>query len=257
MDEAALSDALRRATDDVAVPRDLVRHAEHLGRERRARRRSGAAALAVGAAVLAGGALVVQGVGGSGSAGSTSGSASSASSAAGEADAAPAPTQAQDSRGSSVPAPTPTSQSGPEQPSAEAAAPGPLTDSAGCLPALTVDGASSGRTAPVRAGASVEVVGAASCGPLPAGTRFVITLDVAGDATAPAVLADVEPDADGSFDARVTVPASTPAGPAVLAVRDGGQRSCPSAAECPGAVDLRVLADPPPDRPAPTPEESS
>lgn len=251
MDEAELSRALRRATDDVAVPRDLLRHAERLGRERRARRRSVASALAVSVVVLTGGALVVTQGGGSESASSTSGgSADSAaggseSSAAGGSEAAPAPApSALEDRG-----PTSTYR---QEAAPEAAAPQSRAGTAACLPTLTVDGVPPGQVVPVRAGERVEVVGSASpCGEVPARTRYVITL---ADADAPAgatTLTEVVPDVDGSFETRATVRITTPTGPAVLAVRtEADGEECRSAADCRSAVDLDVQPGTPSTRPA-------
>ena len=243
MDETGLSEALRRATDDVTVPRDLVRHAERLGRERRARRRSVASALAVSVVVLAGGALIVtQGGGVTGSASSTS-AGSAADTSAGGSDAAPAPAAS----GSPAPAPAP--------PEPAAGADGQAADEdATCDPALVVDGvpARSGYATPVRAGATVEIAGAPlRCAGVRDGARYTLVLAPRGSQST-TVLAEVAPAADGSFSVRVTVPATTAPGPARLSVEGSAweQRPCPDTADCltlDDGADLDVL---PPGAPA-------
>ena len=221
MDEARLSDALRRATDDVTVPRDLVRHAERLGRERRARRRSGAAALAVAVVVLAGGTLVVT-QGGTDSASSAGSSA--ADSAAGGSASAPAP---------STSASTVPEAAGPQAAGADGQ--GAVRDAL-CDPPLVVAGvpARSGYATSVRAGDVVEIGSAAlPCARVPPTARYTLVL-APGGSQAPTVLAEVAPAADGSFSARVTVPASTAPGPARLSVQGSTweQGSCPDSADC-------------------------
>lgn len=235
MDEAQLSDALRRATDDVTVPRDLVRHAERLGRERRARRarrRGGAVALAVTAVVLTGGGLVVtQGGGRSGTASSTS-AGSSASSAASGSDAATPPT----APGSAAPGAAGPQAAAPQH--AEAGGRSAFQDAA-CDPPLVLDGVPvrSGYATQVRAGGTIEVTGAAlSCTPAREGARYALVLAPRGpgDPGSPAVLAEVTPSSDGSFSARVTVPATTPSGSARLSVEGSAweQRPCPDTTDC-------------------------
>lgn len=212
MDEERLAAALRGATDDVQVPRDLVRRAERAGRERRARRRSVATTLLVGVVVLSGGALVVPRIG-SGSASSTAGS--SAPSAPSLADAAPG--SAQDSRG------------GARAGSGSAAA-----QSAVCDPALVVDGVRvRGDAAPVVAGAEVEIAAASLCGPVPPDRRYTVVLVPRGSQT-PTVLGDVVPADDGSAAITVTLPASTPPGPARLSVTGGAAASACLDAGCTG-----------------------
>lgn len=208
MDEDSLGAALHRATDDVEVPRDLVRQAQRLGRERRARRRSGAAALAVAAVVLVGGGLVVTSQRGGGS----DTSASSAESAPTPAPAAPA-------------APQPKQD----------AAPPDSEKRATCDPTLVVDGVPQGAgtsATPVLAGEVLDVAGGPlSCEGLVPGARYDVVLMPQG-AGAPTVLAGVTVADDGSFATRVTVPASTPTGPAALSVTASGAAACPSAAAC-------------------------
>lgn len=232
MDEDRLAAALRSATDDVQVPRDLVRHAERAGRARRSRRRSAVTALAVGIVVLAGGALVVPQIGSGGvdSASSTSaGAGSSASSAP------PAPPFADSN-------PQSAQDSGPDARAGSRAA-----ESAACAPTLVVDGARvrEGDAVPVVAGGAVQITGA----PLPCAlvgreARYTLVLTARGS-QAPTVLSEIVPADDGSFTTTVTLPASTPPGPARLSATGSAsdRRSCGEDAGClqPGGVDLDVL----------------
>lgn len=207
MDDDSLGAALDRATDDVEVPRDLVRRAQRLGRERRARRRSGIAALGVAVVVLVGGGLVVMGQ--QGGDGATSGS------AAGEASSA-----------------TPVT---PE--SMQDALPRDGEDSSTCAPTLLLDGVPQGEGAaltPVRAGEALDVTGGPlSCRAAVPGARYEVVL-APQEPGEPAVLAGVTVADDGSFAVRVTVPASTPPGPAALSVTAIGSaaQACGSAAGC-------------------------
>ncbi len=235
MDDDYLGAALHRATDDVEVPRDLVRQARHLGRERRerrARRRSGVVALGAAAVVLAGGALVVtsQQGGGSATRDSAAGAASSAEGGAGL-DEGP------DERAGG----TASAESG-SQPSA--AAPEPMQDaappggqeSATCAPTLVIGGVPRGAgsaATPVSAGEVIDVASdPRSCEDEVPGARYDVVLAPPGSGE-PIVLAGVTVADDGSFATRFTVPASTPPGPAELSVTaSAAAQVCPSGAPC-------------------------
>ncbi len=225
MDETSLGAALRRATDDVEVPRDLVRGAERLGRERRTRRRRNLVAVSVAAVVLVGGVVVALEPG--------TGRGSSASSAA----------DGRESAGSASPP-----AAGPD--SLADQAPSAAASGEGCAPALAVDGAPRGGDGPpvvVRAGDTLELAG----GPLPCsaalpGAVWSLTLVPDGGAAPPEVLGSVVPARDGSFSTEVTVPAAAPPGPARVSITgttaDG--RPCADDAGCPPqgyGADLEVL----------------
>lgn len=231
MDEARLAAALRVATDDVQVPRDLVRRAERAGRARRSRRRSAVTTLAVSAVVLAGGALVVPQIGSGGSDSASSTSAGAGSSA------------------SSTSPPPPLADSTPQsaQGSDRDARVGPgSAESAACDPALVVDGARvrGGDTVPVVAGGAVEITGAPLlCALVAREARYTLVLVPRGS-QAPTALAEVVPAPDGSFATTVTLPAATPPGPARLSVvgSASGRQPCGENAGCPQpeGVDLDV-----------------
>lgn len=239
MDEDSLGAALHRATDDVEVPRDLVRQAQRLGRERRARRRSGVAALAVAAVVLVGGGLVVTSQRGGGS--DTSASSAAAGSSA---EGGPGVDAGAERSGSaeSAPTPAPPSPAAPEP--MQDAAPPNSEKRATCDPTLVVDGVPQGAgtsATPVRAGEVLDVAGGPlSCEGLVPGARYDVVLMPQG-AGETAVLAGVTVADDGSFATRVTVPASTPTGPAALSVTVSGAAACPSAAGCEVPSDLADL----------------
>lgn len=246
MDEDRLAAALRGATDDVKVPRDLVRHAERLGRARRSRRRSAVTTLAVGVVVLAGGALVLPqiGSGGADTSSSTAGSAGSDSSAA----------------DSSAPSLADSAPQSAQDPGAGARAGSPAAESAACDPALVVDGVRvRGDAAPVVAGAAVEIAAAPLCGPASPDGRYTVVLVPRGSQP-PTALAEVVSAADGSFATTVTLPASTPPGPARLSVTGSAAASTCLDDGCPGAgssAEIDVLpAEPTPEPSAPSPEES-
>lgn len=256
MDEDRLAAALRGATDDVQVPGDLVRRAERLGRERRARRRSVVTTLAVGVVVLAGGALVVPQIGSRGGDSASSGGAASDSSAAGSSasSAPPAPSTA-----APIPESAPRSA---QQDASGAESRAAAGESATCDPPLTVEGvpAREGYATSVPAGQLIEVTGSPLCGPVPPGTRYSLVL--ARVSQEPTVLADVAPASDGSFSARVTVPPSTLPRPTRLSVVGSTWvlQPCPDTADCTRpdyGADLDVLPAGPAAPPStPTAEES-
>lgn len=84
-----------------------------------------------------------------------------------------------------------------------------------------------------RAGRIVTVATTRSCaGALPEGERWEIRIQPA-DARIPLARAFVDPDPDGSFSVRITVPPTIGAGPAVARIADyWDHATCPAGASC-------------------------